>query len=366
MENVLKGYLEGITSVNKEFMVEAQAYVDSLVKPPTSLGRLEDFAVTLAGITGELKGDYKKRASIICCSDNGVAPEGVTSVGQEFTATQTVNMIKGITGAYVLNKAVGADLLVVDLGVMADLTAYPEIYHRKISYGTNNIKYGPAMTREQCLQGVITGIEMVKTAIDKGYKILGTGEVGMGNTTTAAALAAVLCDMPPAKTVGKGAGLSDEAYLNKIAIVEQAISVNKPDASDPIDVIAKVGGYDIAAMTGIFIGAAYYKIPVIVDGVISISAALSAVRLNPLVRDYLLPSHRSFEQGYVVMSAELDLQPIFDTNFRLGEATGCPMAFNFVDLAVAMLDMATLVDAGTPDNYVDNVFDYSFEDKRNK
>ncbi|MCL2281042.1 MAG: nicotinate-nucleotide--dimethylbenzimidazole phosphoribosyltransferase, partial [Dehalococcoidia bacterium] len=274
----LNYYISKVHNLDTEAMVKAQIRLDGLVKPPGSLGKLEEIAVALAGISGEMACDVRKRCVIIMASDNGVVEEGVASAPQSVTHMMTINFVKGLTGAAVLAKQFNTDLIVVDVGVNADID-YSLTINRKIRKSTWNIAKQSAMTRDEAERAVLVGINTVIDAVNGGYKLLGAGEMGIGNTTTASAVLCALTGMPVEQATGKGAGLTGEAYKRKINVIQTALETNKPNASDPIDVIAKVGGFDIAAMAGLYIGGAYMRVPVVIDGFISMVAALSAARL---------------------------------------------------------------------------------------
>jgi nicotinate-nucleotide--dimethylbenzimidazole phosphoribosyltransferase len=245
----------------------------------------------------------------------------------------------------VLSRHAGADIRVVDIGIASDLE-YPGLISRKIRKGTSNMSKGPAMSREEAVQAIETGIEMVSQLVLEGYSLFGTGEMGIGNTSTSSAVTMAFLGCNVEDAVGKGAGLTEEGYSNKQAVIERAISLNKPDTNDPIDVLSKVGGFDIAGMTGCFLGAAYNRVPIVVDGFISATAALAAFRINPLVKDFIIPSHCSEEPGYKLAMGEIGLKPMLDLNMRLGEGSGCPLAFNIIEAAEAVIsEMATLEEA---------------------
>ncbi|HOM43370.1 MAG TPA: nicotinate-nucleotide--dimethylbenzimidazole phosphoribosyltransferase, partial [Bacillota bacterium] len=316
------------------------------------LGKLEDIAVKISGITGKQKNRFDKKVTIIMASDNGVVEEGVSAAPQAVTALMTINFLKGVTGVCVLSKHAGADIRVVDIGVASDLE-YPGLINRKVRKGTSNMAKGPAMSKEEAISAIETGIEMVSQLVKEGYSLFGTGEMGIGNTSTASAVAMAFLGCSAEEAVGKGVGLTEEGYANKKSVIERAISINKPDPYDPIDVLSKVGGFDIAGMTGCFLGAAYCRVPIVIDGFISAAAALAAYRINPLVRDYIIPSHLSAEPGYSLVINEIGLEPLLDLNMRLGEGSGCPLAFNIIEAAEAIIsDMATFEEATIRDDFL--------------
>jgi len=342
----------GIRPSYEESKKEAAERLDKLVKPIGSLGKLEDIAVKISGITGKQKNSFEKKVTIIMASDNGVAEEGVSAAPQAVTALMTINFLKGITGVCVLSKHAGADIRVVDIGVGSDLE-YPGLINRKVRKGTSNMAKGPAMSKEEAISAIETGIEMVSQLVKEGYNLFGTGEMGIGNTSTASAVAMAFLGCSAEEAVGKGVGLTEEGYASKKSVIERAISINKPDPYDPIDVLSKVGGFDIAGMTGCFLGAAYCRVPIVIDGFISAAAALAAYRINPLVRDYIIPSHLSAEPGYSLVINEIGLEPLLDLNMRLGEGSGCPLAFNIIEAAEAIIsDMATFEEATIRDDFL--------------
>ncbi len=335
----------GIKPACEHSMREAAQRLDKLAKPIGSLGKLEDLAVKISGMTGKQNNSFEKKVTIIMAADNGVVEEGVSACPQAVTTIQTINFLKGVTGICVLSKHAGADIRVVDIGIASDLE-YPGLIIRKIRKGTSNMAKGPAMSREEAINAIETGIEMVSQLVGEGYSLFGTGEMGIGNTSTSSAVAMTFLGCSAEEAVGKGAGLTEEGYNNKKSVIERAISINRPDPKDPIDVLSKVGGFDIAGMTGCFLGAAYHRVPIVVDGFISAAAALAAFRINPLIKDFILPSHFSEEPGYKLAMDQIGLKPMLDLNMRLGEGSGCPLAFNIIEAAEAIIsEMATLEEA---------------------
>lgn len=346
---------EVITTVrplDEAAMAAARERQAQLAKPPGSLGRLEELSVQMAGITGKVHNKIEKKHLLVFTADNGVVAEGVSSAPQSVTLMQTVNLTRAKTGASVLCKHFGCEITVCDVGVNADIKE-PKVLNRKIAYGTQNIVHGPAMTREQAVQAMMTGIELAqKTDAD----VIGIGEMGIGNTTTSSAVLSVLLDADVEAVTGRGGGITDAGFLKKKRVITDAIAINQPDQNDVIDVLAKVGGFDISAMCGAFIGCAASQRPVVIDGFISAVAALCACRLCPNVRGYLIPSHASYEIGYKMAMDAMGLQPIFLLGMRLGEGSGCPLAFEVLSAACAILnDMATFDQAGIDDRYLDEI-----------
>ena len=333
-------------------MEQARQRQESLAKPPRSLGRLEELSIQLAGITGKIHNKIEKKHLLVFAADNGVVAEGISSAPQSVTLQQTVNLTRAKTGASVLCRHFGCAITVCDVGVNADIRE-EKVVNRKIAYGTKNIARGPAMTREQAEQAIAVGMEL---ALDTEADVMGIGEMGIGNTTTAAAVLAVLLDVEVEAVTGRGGGITDESFLRKKEVIRQAVAVNRPDREDVIDVLAKVGGFDMAAMCGAFLGCAAKRCPVVIDGLISAVAALCAARLCPDAAAYFIPSHASFERGYKLAMDAMGLQPIFFLDMRLGEGSGCPLAFEVLSAACAIVnDMATFDEAGINDDYLEDI-----------
>ncbi len=351
----LKNITDSVRHGDKAAMTLAWKRLDSLAKPPRSLGVLEETAAKLAGVTGEVKNRIERRRIIVMAADNGVTDEGVSSAPRSVTLTQTKNILHGITGVCALAKAFNAEVEVVDVGIDGDVSD-PSIINRKLMRGTDNIRKTAAMSRQTAIDAIAVGIERAKQAKADGMDAIGTGEMGIGNTTTSSAVLAALTGLSAEDITGRGAGMTDSAYENKKRIIREALAVNKPDAGDVIDVLAKVGGLDIAAMTGLFIGAAAERMPVVVDGFISIVAALSAARLCPAAVDYMFLSHASYEIGYNAAAEALGLKPFMLLEMRLGEGSGCPMGFMIMDAACAVIsDIATFAEASISDEYLDAI-----------
>ncbi|HEY8462619.1 MAG TPA: nicotinate-nucleotide--dimethylbenzimidazole phosphoribosyltransferase [Bacillota bacterium] len=348
----LNEIIAGIKPLNGQAMAAAQQRLDSLIKPIGSFGKLEKIAAQLAGITGQVTNELTKKCIVIMCADNGVWEEGVSSCPQEFTALQTLNFTKGICGINVLARQAGADLRIVNIGVKEALD-HPQIVNCKIRPGTWNITKGPAMTEAEAVQGLNVGIATVGRLVEAGYALIGTGEMGAGNTTTSSAIVMAFTHCDPATAVGKGAGLTAEAYQRKQQVIQRALEVNHPDPGNPLEVLAKVGGFDLAGLAGCYLGAAYYRLPIVIDGFISAAAALIASRLQPLCREYMIPSHCSVEPGFSLIMAELGLEPLFNLEMRLGEGTGCPLAFYLVEAAAKIItEMATFEAAAIRNDFL--------------
>lgn len=352
MQKELDALVREVLPLDRGTMTAAEEYQARLAKPPGSLGRLEEISIQLAGITGRVHNALNKKQLLVFAADNGVVAEGVSSAPQSVTKQQTINLMRGKTGAAVLAKHFGCGLTVCDVGVNADIYE-STVLNRKIAYGTQNICTGPAMTREQTLQAILTGAEIARTV---DADVIGVGEMGIGNTTTSSAVLAVLLGADVEAVTGRGGGITEESFRKKKAVIRTAIEVNRTDRDDVVGVLSKVGGFDLAAMCGAFLGAAAARRPAVIDGLISAAAALCAVRLCPNVRGYLVPSHASFEIGYRLAMEAMDLRPLFDLGMRLGEGSGCPLAFQVLDAACAVInDMATFDEAGINDDYLDEI-----------
>ena len=342
--SILEETLAAIVPADRAAMDAAWQRWDSIAKPLRSLGLLEEAVVRIAGMTGTPAVKLGKRAVIAMCADNGVVAQGVTQTGQEVTAIVTENMSTGDTSVCRMAAAAGAEVIPVDIGV-ARPVAGERIRQYNVRRGTADMTQGPAMTREEAVQAVETGIELVRELKDKGYGLIGTGEMGIGNTTTSSALASVFLNRPPEQVTGRGAGLSSAGLERKIKAIETAIQVNKPNPADPLDVLSKVGGLDLAGLCGVFLGGAACRIPVLVDGFISSAAALTAARLCPNAVDYMLGSHASNEPAGRMVLEDLGLKPFLYANMCLGEGTGAAAVMPLLDMALAVYDgMTTFAD----------------------
>lgn len=333
-------------------MAKARERQAQLAKPPGSLGRLEELSIQLAGITGKVHNKIEKKHLLVFAADNGVVEEGVSSAPQSVTLMQTINLTRAKTGASTLCKHFGCGITVCDVGVNADIKE-PKVLNRKIAYGTQNIVNGPAMSREQAVQAIMTGIELAQAT---DADVIGIGEMGIGNTTTSSAVLSVLLGADVDAVTGRGGGITDDSFLKKKQVIKDAIAINNPDKNDVVDVLAKVGGFDIAAMCGAFLGCAATRRPVVIGGFISAVAALCAYKLCPNSVQYFVPSHASYEIGYRLAMDAMHLQPLFLLGMRLGEGSGCPLAFEILDAACAIInDMATFDQAGIDDGYLDEI-----------
>jgi len=348
----LEQWLDSVKPLDEAAMAAARQRQAQLAKPPGSLGRLEELSIQLAGITGQVHNQIEKKHLLVFAADNGVVAEGVSSAPQSVTLQQTVNLTRHKTGASTLCKHFGCDITVCDVGVNADIKE-PKVLNKKIAYGTQNIVHGPAMTREQAMQAIMTGMELAQNT---DADVIGIGEMGIGNTTTSSAVLAVLLDADIDAVTGRGGGITDESFRKKKEVIKTAIAVNRPDKNDVMDVLTKVGGFDLAAMCGAFIGGAATHRPVVIDGFISAVAALCAYTLCPNAVRYFVPSHASYEIGYKLAMDAMALQPLFLLNMRLGEGSGCPLAFEVLSAACAVMnDMATFDQAGIDDGYLEEI-----------
>ncbi len=344
--SLLKETIASITPVDASLLSGAQSRLDNLTKPLSSLGRLEEFARRYAAITGNLKPTLKKKIIFTFAADHGVADEGVSAFPKEVTAQMVLNFLRGGAGINVLARHSGAEVVVVDIGVAHDFNDAPGLVHRKVVRGTANIRKGPAMTRDQAIRCLETGIALAKEYATEGA-IFGTGEMGIANTTPSSAIIAALTGQRPLELTGRGTGIDDKALANKVAVIEDAIRVNRPDIKDPIDVLAKLGGAEIGGIAGLILGAAARRIPVVVDGFISTAGALIASELAPCVKEYIFVSHLSVEKGHTAMLKRLDARPFLDLDLRLGEGTGAAMGIWLVEAGVKIYnEMATFSDAG--------------------
>lgn len=318
-----------IDSLNEAAMELCRKKWDSIAKPLHSLGKLEDYLVQIAGITGSANLSLDKKGLVIMCADNGVVEEGVTQSGQEVTALVSENFLNCQATAAILCKKTGADVIPVDIGIAKDT----KLLNRKIAYGTRNMAKEPAMTREEAKRAIQTGMDLVKELSEKGYQILATGEMGIGNTTTSSALAAVLLNKEAEEVTGRGAGLTTEGLERKIRVIKKAIALHSPGFHDVIDVLAALGGLDIAGLTGVFLGGAMYHIPIVIDGFISSVAALTAVRICPECRNYMMVSHVSKEPAAQMLLDELGMEAPLHCDMCLGEGTGAVTLFPILDIA---------------------------------
>jgi nicotinate-nucleotide--dimethylbenzimidazole phosphoribosyltransferase len=320
-----------------------------LTKPTGSLGRLEEIAVQMAGITRNVQPVIRRKAVVVIAADHGVAVEGVSAYPAAVTPQMVLNFVHGGAAINALARQANAEVVVVDIGVAAELS-HPQILSYKVAYGTANMLYGPAMTREQALQALEIGIDVCESLLTQGIDLMATGEMGIANTTAASAVVACLSGVPVGLVTGRGTGINDVQLAHKIDVIERAILQNYPNTADPLDVLAKVGGLEIAGLVGIILAAASHHIPVVLDGFISGAAALVAFRMNPLVRDYCFAGHVSVERGHQVILEQMKLMPLLDLQLRLGEGTGAVLALHIIEGALRThREMATFAEAGVSD-----------------
>ena len=344
----LNSLAERITHTNGKFGEEAQQRLDSLTKPQGSLGRLEEFAKQLVAITEQKMPDLDKKVVFTFAGDHGVADEGVSAFPKEVTPQMVLNFVNGGAGINVLARHAGAEVVAVDIGVDYDFGDLKNagFVSRKIVSGTKNMRKGPAMTREEAVKCIEVGMALATDYAEKGYKIFGTGDMGIANTTPSSAITAVLTGKSVEDITGKGTGINDEAWKNKVQVIKDAIELNKPDASDAVDVLAKVGGAEIAGIAGLVLGAAANKVPVVVDGFISTAGALIAYIIDPKTRDYMFAAHKSQEIGHTAMLDKMGLRPIVDLDLRLGEGTGAALAMLLIEAGLKIYkEMATFEEA---------------------
>lgn len=342
----LRETIEQIGALDERAMQLAQERQNNLTKPRGSLGRLEDLALQIAGITGDPMPRLTKKVIITLAGDHGIAEEGISVFPKEVTAQMIYNFLSGGAAINVLARHVGARIVVVDMGVAADIHHERLVTH-KIGYGTANMTKGPAMTYEDALRSLEAGIEVLERETEKGVDIVGVGDMGIGNTTPSSAICAVITGAPVRAVTGRGTGIDEVMLERKIEVIEEALRVNQPDRGDPIEVLAKVGGFEIGGMAGVILGAASHRIPVVLDGFISGAAALLAYELQPRVKEYMIAAHRSVERGHACILEYLGLTPLLELNLRLGEGTGAALGISIVDAACKLLtEMATFGEAG--------------------
>ncbi len=341
----LKYILNKITPIDKQITEITQKRLNSLTKPLGSLGKLEDLATRVAGITSNERPKIKNKVIFIMAGDHGVVEEGVSAYPQEVTSQMVLNFINEGAGINVLARHIGARVVVVDMGVAADIN-HPTVLNKKVSYGTKNMVKEPAMSKEEAIKSIENGIEVVELQLKKGIDIIGTGDMGIGNTTSSSAIVATITGKDVEKVTGRGTGVSDEIFENKVGVIKRALELNKPNPEDAIDVLSKVGGFEIGGITGVILAGAANKIPVIIDGFISGASALLAYKLKPEVKDYMIASHQSAEQGHKILLEYIGLEPLLKLDMCLGEGTGSALGIGLVEAGVKILnEMATFEEA---------------------
>ncbi len=325
---------------------EAKERLDKLAIPHWSLGKLQDLALNLAGMRGSMTPAVARRVVITCAGDHGIVAEGVSAFPKEVTIEMVKNFLRRGASINALSKVSGTEVLVADFGVDADLSDLGEgLIAKKVARGTKNFYVEPAMSREEAVRAIEGGIEIVQDNLDK-YDVFATGDMGIGNTTPSSAICAALTGLPALEVTGRGTGIGDPALLKKAKVIDEALARRHPDTSDGLDVLAKVGGFEIGGIAGIILGAAAARRPVVVDGFISTAGAMIAATLNPLAKEYMISAHKSVEPGHIQMLKYLGLDPLLDLNFRLGEGTGSAVCMGLLDAAVAVLtDIMTFEEA---------------------
>jgi nicotinate-nucleotide--dimethylbenzimidazole phosphoribosyltransferase len=342
----IKAVTGKIRGLNQKLMDAAQDRLNNLTKPLGSLGRLEDLAKQIVGITEKESPQLKNKVIFTFAADHGVAEEGVSAYPKEVTAQMVYNFLRGGAGINVLARHAAARVVVADLGVAEDLRLDTGLINRKINFGTKNMVKGPAMTKEEAVNSICAGIDIFEDEFKNGLDIAGTGEMGIGNTTAASAITACITKMPVENVTGRGAGLDHKGFENKVKIIKKALEVNKPDANSPFDVLQKVGGFEIGGLSGLILAACAKKTPVLIDGFISGSAALLAYKIEPKSKDYMIAAHCSAEIGHKAILDYIGLKPLLDLNLRLGEGTGAALAIGLVEASVKILtQMATFKSA---------------------
>ncbi len=350
---LLNNTVKNIRPVNAEWYAIAREHLDNLTKPLGSLGRLEEFAERLVAITENKRPVLDKKVIFTFAGDHGVVDEGVSAYPKEVTPQMVFNFIRGGAGINVLARHAASEIVVVDIGVDYDFGETEGLIKKKVLKGTRNFAKGPAMTRDEAVKCIESGIELATECAGRGCRIVGTGDMGIGNTTPSSAIASVLTATAVREVTGKGTGISDEALDRKIKVIEDAIRLNRPDPNDAIDVLSKVGGTEIGGIAGLILGAASKRIPVVIDGFISTAGALVAYRIEPSVKDYMFAAHNSVEKGHRVMLKAMGLDPILDLGLRLGEGTGAALAMLMIEAGLKIYsEMATFQEAGVSDEIV--------------
>jgi len=346
----IEDIVKKIVELDSDSMSKAQVRLDSLTKPQGSLGRLEELAKQISGITGSLNPDMSSKLIIVMVADHGVVDEGVSAYPKEVTPQMVYNFLNGGAGINVLSNHVGADVVVVDAGVAVDLTALSSnssFINKKIAFGTANMAKGPAMSVGQARQALEIGIDVAQQMIEKGYGIIGTGDMGIGNTTASSAIASCMCGVDAEFVTGYGTGIDQEGFNRKVDVIRRVIEVNKPDSRDGFEVLAKIGGFEIGGIAGVILGCAARRVPVVIDGFISGAGALIAESIAPKCRDYMIASHRSVEKGHKIMLEKLGMKPLFNFDMRLGEGTGAALGISIAEVSIKILnEMATFGEAG--------------------
>ena len=344
---MLARIIRAIQPLDAAAMTAAQNRQNMLTKPQGSLGKLEELSIKLAGIQANPQPHIQHKAIVTMAADHGVVAEGIALYPQEVTRQMVLNFLNGGAGINVLSRHIGARVIVVDMGVIGGFKPTPGLLCKMIDFGTKNMAQCPAMTQQQAIDSIESGIAIVEAELKNGLDIIGTGDMGIGNTTASSALFAAISGLPVAETTGRGAGIDDKQLLHKIAVIEKALHINTPDPDDPIDTLSKVGGFEIGGLVGVILAGAAHRIPVVIDGFISGAAAIVACKIAPQSKDYLIASHLSAEKGHERLLNFLGLKPLLSLSMRLGEGTGAALAISLTEAAVKVLnEMATFDDAG--------------------
>lgn len=350
--SLLEEKISRVGTLDRDALKQAQEKLDDLTKPRGSLGRLEDLARQIAGISGKLVSGFNNKIIFTMAADHGVTDEKISAYPKEVTPQMVMNFLNGKAAINVLANHTGARVMVVDMGVNYDFEEHPFLINKKIGYGTRNMAKGPAMTREEAILSILHGMGTYNSAPRKksshitGTDIIGTGDMGIGNTTASSAIAAVLCNTDVAEVTGSGTGLDEKGLQNKVNVIKNAIEINRPDPDDALDVLSRVGGFEIGGIAGLIIGAALNRVPVVIDGFISGAGALIALRLCPNTRHFMIASHQSVEKGHAVILSELGIKPLFNLDMRLGEGTGAALGMGFAEASVRIMnEMATFSEA---------------------
>jgi nicotinate-nucleotide--dimethylbenzimidazole phosphoribosyltransferase len=347
MMNKINQAITSIKPLDERAMAEARMRQDNLTKPQGSMGQLESLSIQIAGIKGESRPRIIHKVIFTLAGDHGVTRKGVSAYPSEVTPQMVYNFLRGGAAINVLARQVGARVIVADLGVASSLERHSQLKDKKVALGTHNMAEGPAMSREEAIRSIEAGMELVEEELTKGMDILGTGDMGIGNTTPSSAITSALTGVDVAAVTGKGAGLDEEGWKRKVKVIQKALALNQPDPKDAIDVLSKVGGFEIGGIVGLILAGARYRIPVVIDGFISGAAALVATSLSPQARPYLISSHQSAEPGHKRILEHLGLIPLLNLNMRLGEGTGAALGIFLVEASLKILDeMATFAEAG--------------------
>ncbi len=343
----IKQIISEIKSLDEKAMNEAKRRQDSLTKPQGSLGQLESLSIQIAGIKGEAKPKISHKVIFTLAADHGITKEGISAYPSEVTLQMVYNFLRGGAGINVLARLVGARVVIADLGVSSIIERHPHLKDKKIAMGTKNMIEGPAMNRDEAILSIEAGIELVEEELSKGIDIMGTGDMGIGNTTSSSAITASITGKDVSLVTGRGTGLDDEGWRRKVNLIKKALEINRPNLEDPIDVLSKVGGFEIGGITGLILAGARYRIPVVIDGFISGASALIATSISPKVKQYLIASHQSAEQGHKIILQHLGLKPLLNLDLRLGEGTGAALGIFLAEASLRILDeMATFSEAG--------------------